>query len=121
MSFIANPLLTMGLRDVSIVVSAHDDAAGCEATPAGEWRAERKQLVWTIPSVMPAKPAQAPCYRATFATAGGAPKAERKPRPLVVNFVCDGINITGMVPRAAPGAPVGRVHRRFAAGRYVVH
>jgi len=26
-----------------------------------------------------------------------------------------------MVPRAAAGAPVGRVHRRFAAGKYVVN
>ena len=43
------------------------------------------------------------------------------PRPVAVNFVCDGINITGMVPRAAAGAPVGRVHRRFAAGKYVVN
>ena len=121
MSFIANPLLAMGLRDVAIVVSAHDDATGCEATPPGEWRAERKQLVWTIPLVMPTKPAQAPVYRCSFPTAGGADKAGRAPRPVAVNFVCDGINITGMVPRAAAGAPVGRVHRRFAAGKYVVN
>ena len=93
----------------------------CFAAAVDEWRAERKQLVWTIPLVMPTKPAQAPVYRCSFPTAGGADKAGRAPRPVAVNFVCDGINITGMVPRAAAGAPVGRVHRRFAAGKYVVN
>ena len=60
---------------------------------------------------------QAPVYRRSFSTAGGAEGGARA-AAVVVNF-CDGINITGMVPRAA--AAVGGVHRRFAAGKYVVN
>ena len=39
---------------------------------------------------------------------------------LPVGFVCEDRSITGLSVKAAPGAPVGAVIRRFVSGKYSV-
>ena len=57
--------------------------------------------------------------KADFAT-GGASRVGRGGKRLTVHFASSSCNLTGLQPRPAPGAPVGKVLSKFVSGKYII-
>ena len=59
-------------------------------------------------------------FRAEFAT-GGASKEGRTGKPITAHFSADTCNLTGIQPRPASGAPVGKILLKMVSGKYVIN
>jgi len=114
----AHPALKGGLKDVRIVVTMGEDVTACRSTPAGDWQQGTRTLTWKIAQVA-AGAAPLP-FRADFAT-GGASKEGRTGKPITAHFSADTCNLTGIQPRPASGAPVGKILLKMVSGKYVIN
>ena len=110
-----NPALRQGLSGVTITATPPEGATRDvrNMTPAADWRAAARELVWSTPAIQAADEPHR--FTATFVGehTGAAP-------PLRVGFTCEGCTLTGLVARPAANQPASKVHRRLVAGSYLV-
>jgi hypothetical protein len=117
MKIAAHPRIVDGLNDVRISVTMDATVQGAVSKPQAEWAHEKRTLTWLVPHIDGR--GQGTILKADFRT-GSASPIGRTAKPLVVHFVSERCNLTGMAPRPSGGL-VGKVMQRFVSGKYVIN
>ena len=116
----AHPALKGGLSSIAIALTMPAEVAGCgSCSPAGEWVAGTRLFTWKLAHLPPATSPAA--LSAEFDLVGQpATDAGLAAPPMQVSFVSEMVNLTGLQPRPAGGAAIGKVLQRFVSGKYVI-
>ncbi|KJE88761.1 hypothetical protein CAOG_00351 [Capsaspora owczarzaki ATCC 30864] len=112
-------LLAHPLQDVSVLVVVDGDCAECDSTPAGQWTAESRRLLWQLPSIASGKGK----LDAHFPVGDSC-----RPVTCAVKFRSERSSVTDLNPKfvfgsadKTPAATIemGRIVKRFATGKYM--